>query len=125
MLGVEAEAHLDHFAHSTHDDVWLADIGHRGWIVITNDKRIRFNESERRALTEHSVGCFVLTSGNRTKWETMRALAKGWDRIQQIAATVHRPFIYSLHVDGTVAPLHPRPTTKGRNRGITRRRTRP
>jgi PIN like domain len=90
LLGVDAEAHLDHFAHNTHDDEWLAEVGRRGWVVFTYDKRIRYNQSERQAVMGYQVGCFMLTSGNRTKWEQMRILVKAWDRIQDVIAnTTH------------------------------------
>ena len=114
LLGIDAEAHQDHFPQNVHDDVWLADVGQRGWIVFTYDKRIRYNQSERQALLTHGVGCFMLTSGNRTKWEQMRIVAKAWDRIQEVIAKTPLPFIQLVHADGTIEALYPAPPKTGR-----------
>ncbi len=107
LLGIDAEAHQDHFHPNTPDDVWLEEVGRRGWIVVTYDNRIRFNLAEREALISHGVGCFMLTSGNRKKWEQMRILAKAWDRIQAVIATTPRPFIQIVHPDGSIKGLYP------------------
>jgi uncharacterized protein with PIN domain len=50
LLGLDVVVHDDHFGQATPDDVWLAVVGEQGWIVITKDDRIRFNEAERAAL---------------------------------------------------------------------------
>jgi hypothetical protein len=98
--------------------VWLTEVGRRGWIVFTYDKRIRFNQSERQALVSYQVGCFVLTSGNRTKWGQMRIVAKAWDRIEEVIANTARPFIYSVHADSSVEPLYPPPAVSPRSRSV-------
>lgn len=49
--GVLVEVHDDHFAPDTPDIVWLAEVGARGWIVLTKDSRIRrVDRAERRAV---------------------------------------------------------------------------
>ena len=105
LLGVAAEAHQDHFAQDAPDDEWLAAVSARGWIVLTNDKRIRFNQAERQALLTHGVGCFVFTSGSRTRWDQLRILGRAWDRIQEAIETTPRPFIYSVHADSSLTLL--------------------
>src|SRR5258708_6437244 len=70
--------------------------------------------SERQALLTHGVGCFMLTSGNRTKWDQMRIVAKAWDRIQEVIAKTPRPFIHLVHGDGTPEALSPPPTKTAR-----------
>ena len=63
-LGVRFERHLEHFAPGTPDESWLPLVGSKGWILLTTDKRIRYNLLERRALETHAVREFVFTSGN-------------------------------------------------------------
>lgn len=47
------------------DDVtWLRLAGQRGWPVLMKDERIKYRAVERRALTDHGVRAFCLTSGN-------------------------------------------------------------
>ncbi len=47
------------------DDVaWLRLAGERGWPVLMKDERIKYRTAERRALIDHGVRAFCLTSGN-------------------------------------------------------------
>lgn len=49
----------------TVDDVaWLRLAGERGWPVLMKDERIKYRAAERRALIDHGVRAFCLTSGN-------------------------------------------------------------
>ncbi len=58
--GLTVERHIDHFAHDTPDDVWLAEVGRRGWIALSHDKRIRYKPNERDAVMRHRVGLLVI-----------------------------------------------------------------
>jgi PIN like domain len=107
LLGLDVEGHADHFAHDIHDDIWLAAVGDRHWVVITNDKRLRFNEAERQALIAHGVGCFTLGGGSRSRWDRVRILARAWDRIRQAIESTPRPFIFTIHVDGHLEQMYP------------------
>lgn len=60
--GAVVEVHDDHFAPDAPDVEWLREVGARGWAVLTADKRIRYNNLERRALIGAGVQAFVLTS---------------------------------------------------------------
>lgn len=57
--GISVEAHATHFAHDTADPDWLRDIGRRGWIAITHDRRIRYKPNELAAVKEHVVALLV------------------------------------------------------------------
>jgi hypothetical protein len=107
LLGLSIEIHDDHFAQSTDDDVWLAEVGDRGWFVVTNDKRIMTNQAERQALISHGVGCFVLWSGERRRFDQARILMRAWDRMQMTMDTLPRPFIVRILGDGRLDQLHP------------------
>lgn len=100
--GVEVIAHDEHFPQATTDEHWLAIAGQRGWFVITRDRRIRYNKTERDALVANGVGCFVLVRADATAAEMDRCLLAAWDDILRICATVSRPFLYAVHADGTV-----------------------
>lgn len=58
--GLIVERHVDHFAADTPDDVWLAEVGRRGWIALTHDRRIRYKPNERDAVMRHRVGLLVI-----------------------------------------------------------------
>src|SRR4051812_30434760 len=56
---VEVHVHDDHFPPDTRDEEWLAEVGKRGWIVLTKDTRIRYRSSELTALVKANVSAFV------------------------------------------------------------------
>jgi len=70
---VRYERHRDHFARGEQDEVWLQFVAERSWIVLTKDKRNRYNEIEREALRRHRVREFYFGSGNFTGSEMAEA----------------------------------------------------
>src|SRR5262245_48588397 len=64
--GETVHVHDDFFDKKTDDDVWLADVGSRGWIVLSKDARIRHNVLLRNALLAAEVAAFLLGRGNAT-----------------------------------------------------------
>jgi hypothetical protein len=58
--GLTIEGHADHFAPGTADEVWLAEVGKRGWTALTHDRRIRYKPNERDAVMRHRVGLLVI-----------------------------------------------------------------
>jgi hypothetical protein len=110
LLGLAVEYHAEHFEHNTHDDVWLAAAGVRGWFVITNDKNIRYRESERQALISHGVGCFALGGGSRTRWQQRHPRA-GVGSHRRSDGQYARPFIYTIHADGHLQLIYPPPAS--------------
>jgi hypothetical protein len=105
LLGADVVKHDDLFEPDTPDDHWLIAAASNGWTVITKDKRIRFNEAERRAIQDARVGCFVLLSPRLTRWTMARLLLQIWERLEEISAQEARPFIYGVHADGSIRRL--------------------
>jgi len=70
---IRHERHRQHFAPGTEDSVWLPFVGQKGWILLTKDKRIRFNDLEKQAVIANRVREFYFTSGN-VNGEEMAAL---------------------------------------------------
>jgi hypothetical protein len=58
--GLNVERHADHFEHDCPDEIWLEEIGKRGWIAITHDGRIRYKPNELAAVVKHRVGLLVV-----------------------------------------------------------------
>lgn len=103
--GNEAHAHDDHFAQDTPDTAWLAEIGRRGWVVLTKDKNIRPNHLELRALVDANVACVMLGRGNLTA-EAMGQLFR--DHLRQIERTLRRfhvPLVATLSTGGGLRVL--------------------
>lgn len=58
--GLQVERHDDHFGPTTVDEEWLAKVGHRGWVALTHDKRIRYISRQTEALMDARVRAFLL-----------------------------------------------------------------
>jgi PIN like domain len=74
---IRFERHLTHFSRGTLDEVWLPFVGKNGWVLLTTDKRMRYNLLEKRALEESNVREFVFASGNLSGNEIGRSLRNG------------------------------------------------
>jgi PIN like domain len=42
VAGAQIEVHDDHFPQDAPDELWLPEVGRRGWAVLTKDDRIRY-----------------------------------------------------------------------------------
>lgn len=95
-------AHRDVFAHDTPDETWLAEVGRRGWLVLTRDQNIRRRPDELKALRDAGVLLFALTSGNLSAQETADLVIASWPKMVRIAGTTIRPAIFSITRGGDV-----------------------
>jgi hypothetical protein len=99
---MQVEYHELYFDPLEYDDVWLPQVGDRGWFVIGQDYSYHERRSELAAIQTHGVGVFYLWGSEAPKWESLRALARGYDNILRVAATVDRPFVYRVHKHGGI-----------------------
>jgi PIN like domain len=58
--GLTVERHQDHFRHDAADEVWLAEVGRRGWVALTHNSRIRYTPNEKEAVIRHGVRLLVI-----------------------------------------------------------------
>jgi hypothetical protein len=98
--GASVQRLTDHFPKGTPDEVWLAEAGRNGWVVLTRDKRIRYRQLERLALQAARVRAFVFSGGNVTGEETGAILAGSLERVTKIARADPGPFIYHIGRSG-------------------------
>src|SRR5437899_2965793 len=56
-VGATVEIHDDHFPPDAKDEVWLTEVGRRGWVVLTKDDRIRYRLTERTAFASAKGLC--------------------------------------------------------------------
>lgn len=61
QAGAKTEVHDDHLSQDAKDEEWLAYVGERNWVALTQDARIRYHELEFKALLRAKVRAFVLT----------------------------------------------------------------
>ena len=83
------------------DDDWIPVIGRRGWVVITNDKRLRTRPAQAELAIQHSLKVIHLfNSGHLTAWDQAVQLLSRWPAIEQKTA-VDQPGPYWLSVRKT------------------------
>ena len=102
--GVRVEPHDDHFQPNAPDAVWLAEVGRRGWVVLTKDKRIRYRVNELHALMTGKVCAFVLTAkGDLSGVEIGRIFVQALPAMKKLCAATAPPFVAHVSRDGGVS----------------------
>ena len=94
--GLTVERHADHFAPETLDEAWLEEVGKRGWIALTHDRRIRYKPNERDAVISHGVALLVVV-GAAPFPDLAHAFVASRPRIEQFLARHKPPFIAKVY----------------------------
>jgi hypothetical protein len=101
-VGARFERHLSHFPRGIADETWLPLVGSKGWILLTTDKRIRYNLLEKRALAEHAVREFVFASGNMSGQDMASALELALPKMRRLSRKLNPPFVAAITRIGEV-----------------------
>lgn len=101
--GVTVEVHNDHFPQDARDEIWLPEVGKRGWIVLTKDDRIRYRPAEFAAVIDAHVALFALASGNFNGQEMAPAFVAALPRMAHVLDTYRPPFIAKVTRSGEVS----------------------
>lgn len=100
------ETHDDHFAPDTKDPELLRELGEWGWVLFTQDDRIRYRTPERDEYLKAGLRVFVASStANLTAQVTAGILLKARRRIEQVAGAEKGPYVYSVRKDSTLHRL--------------------
>ena len=99
---IRFERHQNHWPRGTADDVWLPFVAQSGWIVLTKDKRNRYNQWERLALSRYAVREFYFGSGNFTGNEMADALIAALPQLRKITNREESPLVVSITRSGAV-----------------------
>jgi hypothetical protein len=98
--GVKHERHGQYFNPGTEDTEWLPFIGKRGWVLLTKDKRIRYNELEKAAVRQNKIREFYFSSGNYSGAEMAEMLIDALRDMARIFRKQKPPFIASISKSG-------------------------
>ena len=98
--GVKHERHGTHFPPGTEDTIGLPFVGAHGWVLLTKDRRIRFNELEESAIQRNRVREFYFASGNYSGAEMAEMLIAALRDIARFYRRYHPPFIASISSRG-------------------------
>jgi len=123
--GLTVERHLDHFAHDCSDEIWLEQVGQRGWIAISHDGRIRYKPNELAAVMQHRVALLVMI-GHAPYAQLAEAFVATQKRINDFLEQHSAPFIAKVyrppasellrnpHAPGNISLWHPAGEVKPR-----------
>jgi hypothetical protein len=98
--GVRFERHDDHFAPGTDDLDWLPKAGEHGWVVLSHNKRIRYESAQTERLFEHNVRAIMLIGKAKPNPGGQRSVFT-----QELAEN----FVSTLPVIHRFLARHPRP----------------
>ena len=104
--GAEVHTHDAHFPADARDEDWLAEVGRRGWAVVTKDARIRYRQTELAALLAGGVRAFVLTRGDLSGPEMAAILVRALPRIARFSTRYEPPFVARVSVSGKVQLIY-------------------
>lgn len=100
--GVTVLRHRDHFDDDATDPEWLPVVGHRGWIVLTKDEAMQYNELEKIAIKNSGVRIFILVRGNLSGQEMAAIFVRALPAIARISRNHPAPFIAKVYRNGSV-----------------------
>jgi hypothetical protein len=80
----------------------LPKVGSNGWVLLTTDKRIRYNFLEKRALKANSVREFVFTSGNMSGQDMSATLEIALPKMLRLYRKLKPPFVSAITRAGEV-----------------------
>jgi hypothetical protein len=68
------------------DPDWIPYVARAGWVVITNDKRIRTRPTEAPDAIKYGLRCAHIEAGkDALVWVSLRLLLRHWDEVEALA----------------------------------------
>lgn len=58
--GIAVERHSAHFAPSTRDEEWIAEVASQGWVAVSHDKAISRRPNERQAVLDARLALLIV-----------------------------------------------------------------
>lgn len=104
--GQTIELHGDHFAQDCEDSVWVPQVGARGWVILTKDRRIKSNQIEIASLIRANTYCFNLVSASLTGQQMATAFCNGMANILEIVNRRQPPVIANVAASGRISILY-------------------
>jgi hypothetical protein len=92
-LGCSVIPHRDLFKHDEDDDVRIEEVSKKGYIIITNDKKIRSRALEIKSVIVHNARMLCLTNGNMTPITALDVLKSGMGLIKKHIQIAEPPYI--------------------------------
>lgn len=101
--GALVEIHDDHFPIDAPDEHWLGEVGKRGWVVLTKDKKIQHRVLEQAAVAKSKTRMFALTGGNLQGTEMAEIFVRALSKMGRLVRGNPAPFIAKVTRSGGVS----------------------
>lgn len=100
---VSVEVHDDCFMSNARDEDWLFEVGKRGWIVLTKDRRFHTRVLEITSIASSRAKVFKLTAANIQGTDMAAIFVKAIRKITRVAIGNPGPFIATVSKSGKVS----------------------
>jgi hypothetical protein len=70
--------------------------GENEYYFVTMDKRIRYNDLEKKAILNNNVGVFFIRGNTEGTWYWVRQIINHWVRIEQWVSDNQTPFVVKV-----------------------------
>jgi len=100
--GLIVQIHDDHFAVDSPDAEWLRVVGQKRWVVITNDRRMRYRPLEWMTFLNYGIRAFTFTSGSLTARKMVEIFLKARNQIFRLLDEKDKAFIAKMSQSGDV-----------------------
>ena len=84
---------------------WLPEVGSRGWVLISSDRRQSRKPDELAALKRAKVRAFYFSNAKLTAAEQIDAFTNGLGQIVRAVRKQTPPFVKIIRPSGAVKPL--------------------
>ncbi|NTW48186.1 MAG: TIR domain-containing protein [Chlorobiales bacterium] len=88
------------YERGTPDQVWVSDCAKQGVVFVTMDKGIARSQAITALMNTACAG-FIIDAKGATSLELALHLLNAWPRIQTLASTTPRPFLYVISKKGS------------------------
>jgi hypothetical protein len=106
VLGWCVELHDDHFGETTADAVIFQTLRERGWVYVTQDRKIRSRGAERQALIDNRLRTFsIAATANLPAAATIEVLVRAEADMQAVLTDVAAPFLIAINKDSSLHRL--------------------
>ncbi|MBN1684526.1 MAG: DUF5615 family PIN-like protein [Gammaproteobacteria bacterium] len=98
LLGKNVEHVLDNFPQATKDEVWLEYAGKNNLVLVTKDKSIRKNPSEKALIIKYGIVAFYLGGSEKSGQDIAKQLINAWSTMEAIAKKQHKKGLASAFI---------------------------
>lgn len=85
------------------DDAWMAVVGPRDWVVLSQDRKWHVIDAEKAAVRQHKLRCVYLPDGDR--WQILCLFTRNHEKIIKAVEERTGPFIVELLRNGTIKDI--------------------